>query len=365
MKYKRIGIGSFITDRMSGDGPVIVAEFGNGVDNVTYNVSETGPEYKKDVVVQTPVEPSAFTHPGPSKDKVAPGNAAKSRRNLLSKAGKASKTLTESLRENVKKTAQPTPDRSANMMVIRGGHSTVYKAYGGDLVAAWKRDNSMNPLMSAQIGYDCNLSKLVQTAFGDSIYPSCGVVVGRALLPLDGGHLPFWKGQFYDRWDNLQTHISEKLETDPSAEGYERMCYQKLNIEVKKYAASSMRTIYAIKRLTPTELLTDEDAEPGTITPAMLKRLNHMMGWAEQLEKIVRKALRDFFVWLSDMSILSQNVPSTTNNRLLAAIKAADPTCKVESPTPESENEDVDSDEPPVSEDEEEEDVPDEEEAEA
>ena len=172
---------------------------------------------------------------------------------------------------------------------------------------------------STEIGFNCETAALAETAFGDHMYPTCGMVIGKTLLSKNND-ISIWVEAFYNEWDRLKKQAESKLKGNPLTKGFERMYYEKLNAAVRKMAEKSMTLIMNIKFVTPSSFLELKGAKPGYITETKITRISLMMGWVSDLEKAVDSAIKAFFKFLESIVVVKENMTSTRRKTVLTLL---------------------------------------------
>ena len=195
----------------------------------------------------------------------------------------------------------------------------VIEAFGENPYTTWRNDKSQNKLASTEIGFNCETAALAETAFGDHMYPTCGMVIGKTLLSKNND-ISIWVEAFYNEWDRLKKQAESKLKGNPLTKGFERMYYEKLNAAVRKMAEKSMTLIMNIKFVTPSSFLELKGAKPGYITETKITRISLMMGWVSDLEKAVDSAIKAFFKFLESIVVVKENMTSTRRKTVLTLL---------------------------------------------
>ena len=284
---------------------------------VVVNVGDSGPEPKKDMVVHPAAQPNTFPFPPPPVDATQPGHAAKPRRRKLADGVKASKTPTDSVKEDEKKIS-PTE----KMDFIRAALRALPEVLKCDPYAMWKKDKSNNMLASPEIGFDCGKSSLEKFVFGKNVYPFCGTLLGFELLKNDKDFF-IWFEAFYNVWDSRMENVASRLAKNPSAKEFELNCYEGINVAVQGIAEKTFTRIRNIKFVTPTKLLELKGAAPDHISETKITRISFMMGWVGDLEQAVETALKEFFKWLESVAVVKANMPNKTRSDVLLLFKCA------------------------------------------
>lgn len=231
---------------------------------------------------------------------------------------------------------EQSPEGRNDYLSIAQNH--VFAAFGGENpYATWKKNKSQNKLSSTEIGFDCDTSSLVETAFKKNVYPVCGMVIGKNLLPKTD--ISIWVEVYYNAWDRIKEDSINKLSANPIAKGFELMYFEKLNAAVRDMAEKSMTLIMNIKFVTPSSSLEVKGAKPGHVSETKITRISLMMGWVCDLEKAVESAIKAFFKYMHSVYVVRTNMTSSRRKTVLTLLGKKIPAFSVENVEEDEESE--------------------------
>ena len=196
----------------------------------------------------------------------------------------------------------------------------VIAAFEENPYVAWKKDKSQNRLASiTEVGFDCETASFVENAFGDHVYPTCGMVIGKTLLTKKDD-ISIWVEAFYNEWDQIKKRAEIKLAGNPLTKGFEPMYYEKINAAVRDMAEKSMTLIMNIKFVTPKSSLELKGARPGHISETKITRISLMLGWVNDLENAVDSTIKAFFKYLQSVAVVKGNMTSSGRKTVLTIL---------------------------------------------